>query len=436
MISGALDMSDLSTNKEGVKSRLYGLAVTGGLAMCLMAQVPQAFEIPPVLSASQVLPADQLQGPHHRVRDSAPSDGYMTHFTIDSDFGVFSCVGVRQVGQRIQEIAAISKLSQVSRSDLFAEGVKRSVEAPIDAVKNIVDDPAESVKRLPKTVGHLFGKVGNSIERTAKRVGRKMDGSDGEMSGQDWASAGRGVGNAAKSVAGYDKAKLDTARQLGVDPYSDNKRLQEEIDKVTWAFFAGGLPLRIGASVASGGSSIALTATKTVGLPEEIYDVTPSELAFRDREMMTAMGVSAQTIDAVFMNPALTISLRHSILKTLSKLPAGAGRVDVVESAASLEKQRGADFFNAALSQLAARHGLKPYVEVKLLGRLPGGLTSDGYLEIAAPVDYVSWTQEVAEFAHRDDLTGARKRLLITGKMSKAAASGFAAKNWQVVYTQ
>lgn len=429
-------MEDLRANKEHMKCLIFGLGVLGGLVMGLMAQAPQAYEIPPVLSASKLLPADEMQGPHHRVRESAPSDGYMTHFTIDSDFGVFSCVGERQVGQRIQEIAAISKLSHVSRSDLFAEGVKRSVEAPIDAVKNIAEDPEEAVKKLPKTVGHFFSKVGSSISNTAKKVGKNMNESDGEMTKEEWGAAGRSAGSAAKSVAGYDKAKLDTARQLGVDPYSDNRRLQEEMDKVTWAFFAGGLPLRIGASAVSGGASMALAATKTAGLPEEIYDITPGELAYRDRAMMTAMGVPVQTVDAVFQNPALTISLRHEILTTLTQMPAGAGRVDVVVAAASLEKQQQASFFLAALKQLAARNALTPYVEVKVLGRLPGGLTVDNYLEIAAPVDYVSWTQQVAEFARRDDLTGALKRLLITGKMSKAAASGFAARNWQVVYSK
>jgi len=33
----------------------------------------------------------------------------------------------------------------MSKSDLFAEGVKRSLEQPVDAVKNIVKDPVGSV---------------------------------------------------------------------------------------------------------------------------------------------------------------------------------------------------------------------------------------------------------------------------------------------------
>ncbi|MGB6221424.1 hypothetical protein [Haloferula sp.] len=416
-----------------MKNAIVGWIMAGMVLGVASAQIPQAYEIPPVFSALKVLPPDQLQGPHFRVRDSVPSDGYMMHFTIDSDYGVFNCVGRQHVSQQIVEIEAIAKLLKVSRSDLFAEGLKRSVEAPIDAVKNIVAEPGESVKKLPKTVGHFFSKVGSSIGNTARKVGKKFDESDGEVTGEDWATAGRGVGNAAKSIAGFDKAKLDTARQLGVDPYSDNKLLQEEMDKVTWAFFAGGLPLRIGATVVSGGASVALTATKTLGLPEDIYDVTPGELALRDRVMMQAMEVPEPVIDQVFMNPALTISLRHGILTTLSKMPPGPGRVEIVQSAAGLEQYRQVVFFHTALNQLAARHATTPYVAVKLFGRLPAGLAADDYLEIAAPVDYVSWTQQVADFARRDDLTGARKRLLTTGQMSKAAATGFAETNWQVV---
>jgi hypothetical protein len=396
-------------------------------------QAPQAYEIPPVFSASQILPVELLQGPHFRVRDTAPSDGYLTHFTIDSDFGVFQCAGEREVRERILEIDAIARLAKVSRSDLFAEGLKRSVEAPIDAVKNIVDDPKESVKKLPKTVGHFFSKVGSSIGNTAKKVGRNISENDDGVDGEDVANAGRGIGNAAKSVAGFDKAKLDTARQLGVDPYTDNERLQDEMDKVTWAFFAGGLPLRVGAMAASGGASAALTVTKTAGLPGEIYDVTPGELALRDRNSMTAMGVPADVIDEVFLNQALSISIRHGIITTLEKFPAGPGRADVLRSAATVEKRRQAEFIHAALQQLAKRHALKPYLEIKVLGRLPGGLTADNFLEVAAPVDHVSWTQQVAEFARRDDLTGASKRLLLGGRLSPAAKSGFEDAAWQIV---
>lgn len=399
------------------------------------AQAPQAYEVPPVFEAGSVVPAELMRGPHHRVRAMAPSDGYLTHFTIDSDYGVFECAGRRQLRQRVREIGAIAELVAVSKSDLFAEGLKRSVDAPIDAVKNIAQDPVGAAKQVPKTVGHFFSKVGSSISGAAKKVERKIQESkeNDVDSGEALAGAGHGLGQAAKSVAGFDMARLNTARELGVDPYSDNPRLQSEIEKVTWAFFAGGLPLRIGAAAVSAGASTALAATKVVGLPEEIYDVTPGELALRDREALTAMGVAPALLEEVFLNEALSVSLRHGIVRSLQMLPAGPGRVGIIGVAAGVEHQRQAAFLNWALRRLVARHQLSPYAEVKVFGRAPAGLTADGTCEVAAPVDQVSWTEQTALFAQRSDLPGERRRLLLGGSLSPSATSGFSESGWSVV---
>ena len=86
-----------------------------------------------------------------------------------------------------------------------------------------------------------------------------------------------------------------------MDPYSDNTRLQEEMDKVTWAFFAGGLPLRIGAAVASAG--VAVAATNMVGIPEETYALTQAELALRDNKSLAAMGLKEEDIKAFQIQP-------------------------------------------------------------------------------------------------------------------------------------
>ena len=169
-----------------------------------------AFESAVMLKAADLLPADQLQGPCHRVREQVATDGFLAHFKIDTDFGTFEAAGVPQVRSRIIEAEAIRKLVETSKSDLFAAGMKRSIEQPIDAVKNIVTRPVESVKQAPKTVGHFFSKVGASIGRGVEKV--KKGNEEGKAP-----SAGD-AGNAAKNAAGFDKAKLDTARQLGVDP--------------------------------------------------------------------------------------------------------------------------------------------------------------------------------------------------------------------------
>jgi hypothetical protein len=391
----------------------------------LVAQAPQTFENPVFLRAAELLPAEALQGPNHRVRDMVPTDGYLAHFELDTDFGILHATGVAQVKTRITEAEALAKLAAVSKSDLFAEGLKRSIEQPIDAVKNIVTKPVESLKKAPSTVGHFFSKVGSSIERGANKI------KDNHETGQT--PSGKDIGDSAGKIVGFDKARLDTAKQLGVDPYSDNKRLQEEMDKVTWAFFAGGLPLRIGAAVASAG--VAVVATKMVGIPEDVYALTQTELALRDQRSLTAMGIKEADIAAFQIQPQLSTTRRHSIVLSLESLPGAKSRERVIQLANASETTGQDDFLVAALAMLADRQikGAADYKELHVHGRLPAASIADGSMDIPAPVDHVTWTEQVAAFAAREDLKPSTKRLIHTGKLSDATQKGFQANGWQTV---
>jgi hypothetical protein len=396
-----------------------------------MAQAPVGYEKPPVFSASQILPDTMLMGPQHRVRDYAPSDGFLIHFTMDTNFGVIEARGLEELAVRVHEMDAIQLLVETSKSDLFAEGLKRSLEAPIDAVKNIADDPKESFKKAPATIGHFFQKVGSSITNAADKVEDKWEKRD--ESELDVAEAGRGIGNAAKGVVGFEKAKLDCARKLGVNPYSDNQLLQKQMDEVTWAFFAGGLPLRLGASAVSGGASMALSATKAVGIPEELYDVTPSELALRDRNAMEQMGAGVALIEQVFLNPNLNTGLRHAVIKALTELPGGIDRVNVLGQAASCATPEQARYFYQVLVKLGERHKVEAYAALTTVGRMPAAITKDGVLEVVAPVDYLSWTPQIAQFASTPKMPQRKYRVVIYGKISTLAIEGFKRSGWELI---
>ena len=388
------------------------------------AQTDVSYEGGVLLNASELLPADLLRGESHRVRDHVATDGFLAHFQIDSDFGTFEAIGVPQAKSRIAEIRAIKKLVETSKGDLFAEGMKRSLTQPVDAVKNIVTNPVESVKQAPVTVGHFFTKVGSAIGRAGGKVKDSIENDGPPPSGSE-------IGQAARNAAGFDKAKLDTARQLGVDPYSDNARLQEEMDKVTWAFFAGGLPLRVGAAVASAG--VAVAATNMIGIPEDTYALTQSELALRDGRSLAAMGISDENIKTFQLYGPLSSTRRHRIVLALETLSKTKGRDLIIRQVNACETPEQVDFLIAALSILAERQrsGAASYTSLAVLGRLPGAVHSNGELHVPAPVDHVTWTEEVAHFATRDDLGTAPKVLLHTGKLSAAAASEISAKGWK-----
>jgi hypothetical protein len=391
---------------------------------------PAAYEDGFLLEASSLLPSGLVHGTSYRVRNQVPTDGYMAHFQIDSDFGTFDAIGVPQALQRIREMEAIRTLVETSKGDLFAEGLKRSIEQPIDAVKNIVKNPVESLKEAPKTVGHFFGSIGSSIGR---RVEKAKNRSASEGRAPTAGQVGRNIGETAKNVAGFGKAKLETAKQLEVDPYSDNPRLQEEMDKVTWAFLAGGLPLRVGAAAASAG--VAVAATKMVGLPEDTYLLTQGELEFRDGRSLSAMGVTDEDITGFQQKRVLSTTRRHRIVTSLEALPKAKGRGRLVRQANACNSPEEADFLIAALSILEERQrsGATEYRSLEVLGRLPGGINSKDELEVPAPVDHVTWTPEVAGFANRADLAPKTKVLVHTGRLSPVASAGFLAAGWKEI---
>ena len=358
----------------------------------------------------------------------------MIHFTIDTNYGEVKCSGMNQLAERINELKAIKTLVETSRSDLFTEGLKRSIEAPIDAVKNIAEDPQKALKNAPATVGHFFKKVGSSISHASDKVEDKWaHRDDGQDAADTIGDTGKSLGKSAKSIAGFDKAKLDCARKLGVDPYSDNALLQAEIEKITWAFFAGGLPLRLGVSAMSGGASAAMTVTKTVGLPADIYDITPSEILLRDRQSMLALGASETLIEAVLRNPNLSIAQRHSIVEALKDFPENGDRLNALGIAASCQSKEQARYLNQVMMKLKAQNKQIPYAALTTVVRMPAGVTKQGVVELVAPVDYISWTPRIADFARSPKMPQMKYRALVYGQISPQAKSGFEAAGWQVI---
>lgn len=387
------------------------------------------FEAPGIVDAASLLPVELIAGPYHRVRPGARVDGYMAYFTIDSDFGTYVCGGRWKVAQRVQEIAALAKLAETSKGEVFADALKQSMTKPVDAVKNIASDPVGSVKRLPGTIGHFFKRTGTAIAEGAQSIAQSANQQDG-------AAAGAQLEGAAKGAIGFNKALLKCAQQLNVDPYTDNAVLRDRMEEVAWVFYAGGLPISVGVAVASGGASIAMKTTVAAGLPEEVYALTPSELLVRSRESLQALGVAEPAIDGFTKNPALSPSVRWSIIASLQRLGPLPGRPEVIGVAASLDEAPKAEFLDQSLRLLAevpsSVQGVR-FTEIVLYGRLPAGRDEAGNLWIPAAVDHVLWTPQVAEFAQRPDAGDAIRILCLPrdASLSEAAANGLTTAGWR-----
>ena len=89
---------------------LIGTAVT-------QAQAPAAgYETEPVLNAKDLAAADLLKGPHFTVDPKVPVKGFIERFTIQSQYGTFQANGQRMLPIRVNEVEALAKLDDLSKT--------------------------------------------------------------------------------------------------------------------------------------------------------------------------------------------------------------------------------------------------------------------------------------------------------------------------------
>src|SRR6266702_3705914 len=220
------------------------------------------YEELPELKASEILRPDILQGPNHKVREEVPTYSGANRFTIDSAFGVFEAEGNEMLVRRVNEINAIAKLKEVSRTDAYKSALMQAAKSPLAAVKSIVTDPINTVSNVPKGVMKFMGRAGERV----KGIGKKREPAPDE-------------GSRAQNIVGFTAAKRKVALSLGVDPYSSNDVLQRELDGITWASFAGGLTFKAATMPIGGGAGAALTLTGVSNTVESaLQDKSPADL--------------------------------------------------------------------------------------------------------------------------------------------------------------
>ena len=416
------------------------LALLAVVAASAVAQ-EGGFETPPVLNSADLVEASLLQGPHHKVDRQARNDGFMNHFTIRSDFGDFKAESEELLAVRVQEVAALAKLAEISKTEAFADALARSAAKPITAVKNVATDPVGTVKGIPDGLNKRFRGMYYKAKKTGKKVKQEVqeefDDEEEPAAAAPPAEAGAEpeksttdkTVDTVKKYGGWDKAKRQLARSLQIDPYTTNPVVQAELERLAGAAFAGGLTFKFAMPGVSG-----LSVVEDVN--SLVWDTPPEELERRNDEALKAMGIPSASRFAFFDNGRITLSLQTRLVEALKRMSPAAGRQGLVDLAAGVESDLEARFFAGAADLLAGFHvHQSPLREIVVagnddIGKVLAGLTGDGTVVVTAPVDYLIW-QEGMEGG--GPLSRYEKRQLwTTGKVSPRAQEELTARGWTV----
>ena len=142
------------------------------------------------------------------------------------------------------------------------------------------------------------------------------------------------------------------------------------------------------------------------------------------------MGLTDAAVRAMIGNPWYSLSMLTAFVTALDQLEGVSWRDTVAALAASATSEDQARFIVAAAQMLARYHKTITPLSV-LMGRGTAiGYDKRGVIVVPAPLDYVAWTDRVADFARRSDLKAQERGIWLTGKISPRAWKEMTKLGW------
>ena len=377
------------------------------------------YENPGTLKASQILPKELLSGPNHRVDEAVTSDGFLNIYTIHSEYGDVQATSTAKLRKYIHEINAVAKMKEIQGSSEFAKGMTDKAGAVVEGAAGIITDPVGSISNTVSGVGKLFSRAGESLTGGSR--------SDTE-------------GSRMASLLGYEAAKRDIGYQFGVDVYSHNKILQDELNDLAGANGTGTLVMSALLMAVPGGAGVAVSVTGGSELMNNVMkDNAPADLRKINRAKLAAMGVDQHVADIFIANSVYTPREQTVLVAALDDMGNTNNRSEFIKFA-TLSDNDDITFFRERQAQMYAAYNksVQPIASFIAIGNISAGKTTDGKIVFNVPLDHLFWTKNLAAFAsivtqHVSQMEGVTGReFWNTGSLSPLAKESLEKMGWTV----
>jgi len=365
------------------------------------------YEGAPTFSAAQAIQGIPLHGADYSIGDRVPVENFQYVFNVNTKWGPFRVKGSDLLRVRLREVTATEKLEGVNGAETAVKSAGRTALAPLNTAKDLVTQPAQTIGDTVRGVGHIFGTAKATMNATDPHGDRII-----------------------ASVTGGASARRKQAFNLGVDPNTSFPPLADQLKRVATADAVGATSANVGMSFVAGPAGYAIGATGTVGqVRDMLRDKTPADLEKEGRDLLLAMGVSPETMNAFYANPNLSPTDKIIIVKVLESLSGIQGRELFLAGAAKAPSVEMGFFYRhqAMLIQQYAKR-ISPVRGFVSVGGAPMLMTANGTVGIL-PVDYLNWSAPLTQIAPASH----GGELWITGKASPMAISQLSALGWKVV---
>lgn len=378
-------------------------------------------------------PREAIEVPVTEVLDSSPfaDTGYKldpvvtvyrgrAFYELSGPDGTEVVVSTRQLRTRLQEINAVATLDAMKKTDVYVDALKSAGMAPVELGKGLVTKPVDTVSRVGRGIGGFFADVGYSIT--------------GDDPDQE---------NAAKTALGWGAAKRSFAFELGVNPYSENQRLQDALGEVSWTTVGGNLTVSAGFRAVNDVPGKVLSLSKMAnGMRKLTKDKSPRELKNLNDDKLKAMGITESLRDAFLSNQDFDPETETRLVGALESMAKTAGREGFVQRAALTETKADARMMRDWAELMAAyNESVRPATEIVMVGAAPNLVVADGSVQTVYPADFVVVTapmrlrlQMVADSLKEKGLK--LGEVWITGKATPEAEDMVLEQGWQSLETE
>lgn len=338
----------------------------------------------PKAKTSDILPQNLLSAKNYTIDPVVTNNGKNDIFVLSSDYEPFVAEGQQELARRISEINAMVALDNVQKSEEFAKALLNAGKAPFEAAWSLITEPVDTVTGIFEGIGTTFSRIGGMITQERGEL------EDAKM----------------KEVLGVSAVKRKYAAVLEVDVYSSNKLLQEKLNAVSWAVFAGGLTTKVVFSLPESNKVVdALRiggAVKT--LNSLIENSTPEDLRFLNEQKLQAMKVPAGLIERFLKHSWYSPRHQTTIVAVLEKLPHVKNRQEFISRSLKARNEREAfNFQHGAEMLLDYDQSTSRIKEFIGFGRTVLAYDSKKQMVVVIPFGHLHYTNETANSINRLD---------------------------------
>jgi hypothetical protein len=377
------------------------------------------FEVKTDLQASALLSPDLLKSDLYTIDGVVHNNGLVNQYTVQSIYGNYEVNSTLALKQLLHEIRATAAMKKIKTEDTAGQAVVQSGKNTVNAVTNLVTEPKETLSGAASGIGSLFN-------RATETIGKRKT-----TTAED---------NKLEQFIGKSKSKGQIANKFGVNVYSRNPALQEELDRLAWADYVGGIGVGVATAAIPGVGGLVISTSGTARLLNDVINTTPaSELWVRNKKKLLAMHVNPDTAELYLNNPSFSPALQTVMVEALESMKGVVNRELLITVALQANNPELARTITEITTMTAGYNkNISPLHSLSPMGRVVCATAKNGSVVVVFPADHVLYTEKIADIATWMVETKKEKgktkgfQLWILGDFSKVAQSELQAMGWEL----